>query len=147
MTIPNWDFFGSTIVTQSFIRLTPDQQSKQGGIFNRIVIIFEWSNCSFCLLHLTAFALFNICSLSNSQLRSKIGKSLLSLRSMEIAKIYLAMEWRSGTWRIRWDPVVYSDMRTSSAVSAFSLIRMRIRTVHTIMVIHILVLWWIMVQR
>lgn len=39
MTIPNWDFFGSTIVTQSYIRLTPDQQSRQGGIFNRIVNI------------------------------------------------------------------------------------------------------------
>ena len=42
MTIPNWDFYGSTIVTQSFIRLTPDQQSKQGGLFNRIVIYLPY---------------------------------------------------------------------------------------------------------
>lgn len=40
MTVPNWDFYGSTIVTQTFIRLTPDQQSKQGGLFNRIVRCF-----------------------------------------------------------------------------------------------------------
>lgn len=34
MTIPNWEFFGSTIVTNNFIRLTPDTQSRQGGIWN-----------------------------------------------------------------------------------------------------------------
>ncbi len=32
-----WDYFGSTIVTNSFVRLTPDQASKQGAIWNRIV--------------------------------------------------------------------------------------------------------------
>ena len=26
MTIPNWDFDGSTVVTDNYIRLTPDRQ-------------------------------------------------------------------------------------------------------------------------
>ncbi|KAG9510689.1 VIP36-like protein [Fragariocoptes setiger] len=34
MTIPNWEFFGSTIVTNNYIRLTQDAQSRQGGIWN-----------------------------------------------------------------------------------------------------------------
>ena len=33
-TIPNWEFFGSTIVTSNYIRLTQDAQSRQGGIWN-----------------------------------------------------------------------------------------------------------------
>lgn len=35
-TIPNWEFFGSTIVTSNYIRLTPDTQSRQGGIWNTV---------------------------------------------------------------------------------------------------------------
>lgn len=34
MTIPNWEFFGSTIVTSNYVRLTQDAQSRQGGIWN-----------------------------------------------------------------------------------------------------------------
>jgi len=37
MDIPNWDFTGSTMVASSYIRLTPDRQSKQGGLWNKIV--------------------------------------------------------------------------------------------------------------
>lgn len=37
MTVPNWDFLGSTIVTSNYVRLTPDQQSKQGALWNSIV--------------------------------------------------------------------------------------------------------------
>lgn len=36
MTIPNWEFFGSTIVTSNYVRLTQDTQSRQGGIWNVI---------------------------------------------------------------------------------------------------------------
>ncbi|CAL7938214.1 unnamed protein product [Xylocopa violacea] len=36
MTIPYWDFTGSTMVTNNYIRLTPDLQSKQGSIWNSI---------------------------------------------------------------------------------------------------------------
>ena len=37
MTIPYWDFIGSTFVTNSYIRLTPDLQSKSGAIWNQVV--------------------------------------------------------------------------------------------------------------
>ncbi|XP_023220156.1 vesicular integral-membrane protein VIP36-like [Centruroides sculpturatus] len=36
MTIPNWDFVGSTMVTTNYIRLTPDQQSKRGSLWNNV---------------------------------------------------------------------------------------------------------------
>ena len=36
--IPYWDFMGSTIITNDYIRLTPDLQSKQGAIWNVVVI-------------------------------------------------------------------------------------------------------------
>lgn len=36
MTIPYWDFMGSTMVTNNYIRLTPDLQSKQGAIWNSV---------------------------------------------------------------------------------------------------------------
>lgn len=37
ITVPNWDFMGSTIVTDKYVRLTPDLQSKSGSIWNSIV--------------------------------------------------------------------------------------------------------------
>lgn len=40
MTIPYWDFMGSTMVTTNYVRLTPDQQSKQGALWNSVVSIF-----------------------------------------------------------------------------------------------------------
>ncbi|XP_062556218.1 vesicular integral-membrane protein VIP36 [Armigeres subalbatus] len=36
MTIPYWDFIGSTFVTNSYIRVTPDLQSKSGAIWNQM---------------------------------------------------------------------------------------------------------------
>lgn len=37
ITVPNWDFQGSTIITDKYVRLTPDLQSKSGAIWNSIV--------------------------------------------------------------------------------------------------------------
>lgn len=37
MTIPYWDFMGSTMVTNNYVRLTPDSQSKQGLLWNSMV--------------------------------------------------------------------------------------------------------------
>lgn len=34
--VPNWDFQGSTMVTSSHIRLTPDDRSRQGAIWNKV---------------------------------------------------------------------------------------------------------------
>lgn len=36
--VPFWDFIGSTIVSNKFIRLTSDSQSLQGALWNTIVI-------------------------------------------------------------------------------------------------------------
>ncbi|KAF4530601.1 hypothetical protein B566_EDAN006807 [Ephemera danica] len=36
MVIANWDFMGSTMVTNNYIRLTPDLQSKEGAIWNTV---------------------------------------------------------------------------------------------------------------
>uniref|UniRef100_U5ER85 Putative vesicular mannose-binding lectin n=1 Tax=Corethrella appendiculata TaxID=1370023 RepID=U5ER85_9DIPT len=35
MSIPYWDFTGSTMITNDYIRLTPDLQSKSGAIWNQ----------------------------------------------------------------------------------------------------------------
>ncbi|CAG5120536.1 unnamed protein product [Candidula unifasciata] len=34
--VPQWDFLGSTIVTNNYIRLTPDRQSQMGAIWNTV---------------------------------------------------------------------------------------------------------------
>ena len=39
MTIPFWDFMGSTLVTNNYIRLTPDAQSQTGAIWNTVVSV------------------------------------------------------------------------------------------------------------
>ncbi|GMT06902.1 hypothetical protein PENTCL1PPCAC_29076 [Pristionchus entomophagus] len=35
MEIPNWDLNGGVMVTPHYVRLTPDEQSRQGAIWNR----------------------------------------------------------------------------------------------------------------
>jgi mannose-binding lectin 2 len=41
--IPYWDFIGSTIVTNKFVRLTSDVQSLQGAIWNTVPVEFpDW---------------------------------------------------------------------------------------------------------
>ena len=34
MVMPYWDFIGNAVVSDDFIRLTPDRQSKRGGLWN-----------------------------------------------------------------------------------------------------------------
>uniref|UniRef100_A0A3B4B1J4 L-type lectin-like domain-containing protein n=1 Tax=Periophthalmus magnuspinnatus TaxID=409849 RepID=A0A3B4B1J4_9GOBI len=36
-----WDFWGSTLVTSSYVRLTPDERSKQGSIWNTVVSVYS----------------------------------------------------------------------------------------------------------
>lgn len=49
MSVPYWDFQGSTMVTKNYIRLTPDSQSTQGALWNSVVSVckLEISNI-FC---------------------------------------------------------------------------------------------------
>lgn len=43
MGIPFWDFMGSTMVTNNYIRVTPDLQSKTGAVWNTIpVFVRNW---------------------------------------------------------------------------------------------------------
>jgi len=35
--MPLWDFQGSTMVTSQYVRLTPDEGSREGSIWNRVV--------------------------------------------------------------------------------------------------------------
>ena len=37
MDVPFWEFGGSTVVTSSYVRLTPDRQSKRGVLWNTVV--------------------------------------------------------------------------------------------------------------
>lgn len=37
MSLPYWDFTGSTLVTSNYIRLTADIQSRSGAIWNSVV--------------------------------------------------------------------------------------------------------------
>ncbi|XP_059919186.1 vesicular integral-membrane protein VIP36 isoform X2 [Gadus macrocephalus] len=38
-----WDFWGSTLVTSSYVRLTPDDRSKQGSIWNTVPVhLKDW---------------------------------------------------------------------------------------------------------
>lgn len=37
MTVPYWDFTGTTMVTNQYVRLTQNQQSRQGGLWNSVV--------------------------------------------------------------------------------------------------------------
>ena len=39
MTVPHWDFLGSTMVTNVYIRLTPEMKSKNGAIWSNVVSI------------------------------------------------------------------------------------------------------------
>lgn len=36
LTVPYWDYTGSVMFTQSYVRLTPDEQSMSGSIWNQI---------------------------------------------------------------------------------------------------------------
>lgn len=40
MSLPYWDFTGSTMVTTNYIRLTPDIQSRSGSLWNTQVLLF-----------------------------------------------------------------------------------------------------------
>ncbi|XP_003384673.1 PREDICTED: vesicular integral-membrane protein VIP36-like [Amphimedon queenslandica] len=43
MDIPFWEFGGSTVVTNDYVRLTPDRQSKQGSLWNHVPVgVHNW---------------------------------------------------------------------------------------------------------
>nr|XP_022343342.1 vesicular integral-membrane protein VIP36-like [Crassostrea virginica] len=40
-SVPLWDFVGTTMVTNNYVRLTPDFQSRQGGIWNTMPLMVK----------------------------------------------------------------------------------------------------------
>uniref|UniRef100_A0A8K9V4T1 Lectin, mannose-binding 2 n=1 Tax=Oncorhynchus mykiss TaxID=8022 RepID=A0A8K9V4T1_ONCMY len=47
-----WDFWGSTLVTSSYVRLTPDERSRQGSIWNTVQLMVELMiQCNFYKIH------------------------------------------------------------------------------------------------
>ncbi|KAI8485619.1 Vesicular integral-membrane protein VIP36 [Branchiostoma belcheri] len=43
MSIPLWDFGGSTMVTDKYVRLTPDHQSRRGSLWNQVpCFVRDW---------------------------------------------------------------------------------------------------------
>ena len=85
--MPNFDFYGSTIVTQSFIRLTPDQQSKQGGIFNRIVSGFRSTVCPLTTRRSSRHAsnrLSFLIAISHAPIRRAYPKQPIQFRNWEV---------------------------------------------------------------
>lgn len=61
MTMPNWDFTGSTMVTPNYVRLTPDVQSKSGALWNLAVCALFYS-----MLTMSKEPIFNLSIFSPS---------------------------------------------------------------------------------
>jgi mannose-binding lectin 2 len=36
ISIPYWNWIGNTVVTDDYIRLTPDRQTKRGAVWNTV---------------------------------------------------------------------------------------------------------------
>ena len=54
-SVPNWDFQDSTMVTSNYVRLTPDQRSKQGALW---IVELEIGKCSLVLKLLEHLKIF-----------------------------------------------------------------------------------------
>lgn len=64
MSLPYWDFTGSTLVTSNYIRLTPDIQSRSGAIWNSVVRspIYKLHECNIQRYVFFSFPVFFLCS-------------------------------------------------------------------------------------
>ncbi|CAH3117254.1 unnamed protein product [Porites lobata] len=58
-SIPYWDFHGNTFISSSYIRLTPDHQSKRGAIWNTVPChVKDWEVVLHFKVHGTGDALY-----------------------------------------------------------------------------------------
>lgn len=81
-----WDFWGSTLVTSSYVRLTPDERSKQGSIWNTVVSK-ELASMKCILLGITD-------RYTNNRVHSQIHYSLIGE--------YLHFELNRSNWWLNW---------------------------------------------
>ena len=98
-TIPYWDYVGSTMVTSNYVRLTSDDQSRQGGLWNIIVGIQKYVHFLFCMVFWYDRIFFS------SHVICDIGSYKFISKFTAMVKIYSAMVWLFGTLRTRinWD--------------------------------------------
>ena len=83
--LPLWELKGDSMATSEYIRLTPDQQSKNGAIWSRVV-----SSRPHIPIVLTIYRRFMIIF---SRYLFLGGKSNSVLKSMGVAKVSQPMEW------------------------------------------------------
>lgn len=80
-----WDFWGSTLVTSQYVRLTPDDRSKQGSIWNTVVsktasrIFQQLINCKTNFAKLTKLCIWSV----RSRAIWRIGRCTCSLKYMD----------------------------------------------------------------
>lgn len=84
LSMPFWDFLGSTVITSNYIRLTSDLQSKSGAVWNTVVthkyFVF-WK----------ILILFNNI-VSSSHVNQEIGNFKSNLRFMDMEKTSSEMD-------------------------------------------------------
>ena len=109
LSMPFWDFMGSTVITSSYIRLTSDLQSKSGSIWNAVVclnnIFGPYSRCLTCIV-------FNRFSHADQG----TGSFRCSSKCLAKAKIFLEMDLLSGMPKKEWYRVQYSAPKIISTV-------------------------------
>ncbi len=107
LSMPFWDFLGSTVITSNYVRLTSDLQSKSGAIWN--IVVFT---CYSTFIHSDLNFLWNY-----SPAKQEIGKSKFSLKCMVMGKISLEMAWPFGMLVIGWLRVLSLDPRITFMAS------------------------------
>lgn len=86
LSMPFWDFLGSTVVSSNYIRLTSDLQSKSGAIWNIVV-----NSACFFISKIT-FLIHSLYLFIHSPANLRTGNSKSSLKYMDMAKISLEMD-------------------------------------------------------
>ena len=102
MELPFWDFTGSTVVTNQYVRLTPDRQSKQGTIWNRVVGFYTAHTIYIIIIMIMAHLATCVhctCISSSSLSWYMTGKFYCILRFTVQEKICLVMGLHCGILR------------------------------------------------
>lgn len=120
-SIPFWDVSGSALITPDYVRLTPDEQSKKGGIWNTKVrfSLLGPLNCCACWqskLFLLSAKPFGSPVFQTTRLPiSNIGKLIWSSLSV-LHPVVVRMASRFGTRESEWLKVPFSATRINGPV-------------------------------
>lgn len=87
-----WDVVGSSLVTNNYVRLTQDSQSRRGGLWNNVVRILK---------HLQSCSINNQILYFNFSLTNcENGSFKFTLKCTEAVVISSEMVWQFGTHEI-----------------------------------------------